>query len=94
MTRLIESLLVIALAAHYVDYVVTESALFTGVRTLLAKHIPKLGEMVSCYHCMAFWSALFIWGMWQWWPGTVFVVACAVATVVQFLMQARWRTEP
>ena len=91
----LDSLLVIALAAHYCTYVVTESVLFARVRSLLAKYIPKLGEMASCYNCMAFWCGLFMLALWFWVPyGKIFVVVCAIATAVQLLMHLRWKTEP
>lgn len=88
------SLIMVALAAHYVDYVVTESALFAGVRSYFAKKIPMLGEAMSCYNCMAYWSAVFTLLLWAIPQATWFVVVLAAATLVQFLMQWRWKSEP
>ena len=89
-----EYLIYVALAAHYVTYVVTGSELFTRVRFLLSG-VPLAGQLVTCYNCFAIWAGAFT--LILWYIGgyaRYFVFACAVATAVQFIYQFRERTLP
>jgi len=89
-----EYLIYVALAAHYVTYVVTGSELGRPARSLLSG-VPLAGQLVSCYNCFAIWAAAFVLILWH--VGgyaRYFVIICAVATAVQFVYQFRERTLP
>lgn len=87
------NLLVGALAAHYVTYVLVESTLLDRLRKRVVG-IWFLRSVLSCPNCAAFWAGLFVTGLYLLgYPAWHFATLCALASLVQGLTRVRHRLE-
>lgn len=87
-------LVVLALAAHYVTYVLVGSELVRPVRSLLSG-VPLVGQVVTCYNCASIWAGAFVLVFWTLGTiGPLFVYACALGTATQLLYQIREKLLP
>lgn len=80
------------LAAHYITYVLVESALLDKLRPKFSS-VPIAGQVLRCTHCASFWAGLFV-ALLLVTPATRwFVFVCAVASIGQLLSVIRWAVD-